>query len=500
MENLSISSKGATKIVSDITSSHEVSEEFILPDYIPEIRRLLGVKAQVLPESRYVQGDKLELGGTVTYLIIYTDDEGELCGNSLSSSYDMELPFIEGAQDLTTTIADNVNVRVNGPRKLTIKSRLKTRLQTLSMEQVKEQISPKSTADEMFLERDILDTESFEILKCSLDGIRMSDKLDGPEGEAIKPLWCDAYIVITDGKSQNGSVSVRGKVVVKCVCKGNDGIITLSRELPLAEEIECESSKLGDSTRVNGRCVSLSISNEATENTNQLFFDISCELDCEVLKQHPLKLTRDCYSTKYETEVAYVDKELFNVVKMGNSTFTLNDTVKQKNGEIAEIIEKIATPVLEKTEIKGNKLVLSGKVQGTIIGKGRIKENGESEYIAQTAELPFKYECDLGRSIKDYIVRATIDMGDMTLSGEGERINATAELYPAFTVYEKTKERILESAIIKKDKEIKREGSVVTAYFSKDSDTLWEVAKRFHTTKSKIVEDNESTDGAILIV
>lgn len=500
MENLSISSKGATKILSDNTSTTEVSEEFILADYIPEIRRLLGIKSQALPESRYVQGDKLELGGAVTYLVTYTDDDGELCGTSLSSSYNMELPFIEGAQDLFLTTVDNVNVRVNGPRRLTIKARLKTRLQMLGTEQIKEQITPKSTADEMFLEREALDRESFEIQKCTLDGIRMSDRLYAPENESVKPLWCDAYIVITDTKSQNGSVSVRGKVKVKCVCQGSEGIITLERELPLAEEIECESCKTGDSTRVTGRCVSLSISNEASESTNQLFFDIDCELECQALKRYPLKLTKDCYSTRYETEAVYQDKELYSVVKMANSSFTLNDTVKQKNGEITEIIEKIATPVLEKADIKGSKMILSGKVQGAIIGKGKADENGNSEYTSLQMELPFKYECDLGKAVEEPIIFASLDMGDMLLTGEGEKINATVEIYPAFTVYEKTRERILDSMVIKKDKEIKKDGAVVTAFFPKDSDTLWEIAKRFHTTTKKIEEDNESTDGAMIIL
>ena len=41
-----------------------------------------------------------------------------------------------------------------------------------------------------------------------------------------------------------------------------------------------------------------------------------------------------------------------------------------------EIIEKIATPVLEKADIKGSKMILSGKVQGVIIGKGKTDENG----------------------------------------------------------------------------------------------------------------------------
>lgn len=501
MENLSIGTSRELGLVSaDTTTTYDISEEFVLPDYVPEIRKLLCTKAQVLPESRYVQGGKLELGGTVTYLIIYTDDEGSLCGTTLSSSYETQIPFDEGQEGIDLTVVDNVNVRVNAQRRLTVKSRLKTRLVGHKREQIQERIAPRSTADEMYLERDILNTETFEICKCSLDNIRMSDTLESSDNQTTKPLWCDAFLVITDTKSQNGSVSARGKVQVKCVCQGNEGIVVLTKELPLAEEIECDECKAGDSVRVMGRCVSLSISNETGEGSNKLFFDICCELECEVLKKHPCSLTRDCYSTKYETEAAYCDKELYNVAKMGNTTFTLNEVIKQKNGEIAEIVEKIATPVLEKAEIKGNKLILNGKITGAVIGKGQPKEDGSYEYVSQGMDVPFKYEYDLGKPIKEHVIRASVDIGNVALSGDGEKINITAELYPAFTVYEKTRERVLDSAVIKKDKEIKKDASSVTAYFPKGSDTLWEIAKRFHTTVSKITEDNESTDKTVLIV
>ena len=42
------------KISDDTQLNHEVSEEFSLPDYVPEIRKLLVVRACALPESKYI--------------------------------------------------------------------------------------------------------------------------------------------------------------------------------------------------------------------------------------------------------------------------------------------------------------------------------------------------------------------------------------------------------------------------------------------------------------
>ena len=77
-----------TSVACDTVVSSDVSEEFVLPDYVPEVRRVLFTRAQALPESKYISGDTVDFGGTVTYLIIYTDDEGRLCSVPLSSTYE----------------------------------------------------------------------------------------------------------------------------------------------------------------------------------------------------------------------------------------------------------------------------------------------------------------------------------------------------------------------------------------------------------------------------
>ena len=59
------------------------------------------------------------------------------------------------------------------------------------------------------------------------------------------------------------------------------------------------------------------------------------------------------------------------------------------------------------------------------------------------------------------------------------------------TIFEKYKARVLDSATINKDKEIDRDKSCVCVYFPKDGDTLWEIAKRYHTTENKIASQND---------
>ena len=502
MESLNLSKEGVSVISSDNSITHELSEEFVLPDYIPEIRKLLSCKAQVLPEGRYVGEKNVQGSGSVTYHLVYTDDEGNLCGTPLSSSYEVEVPIAGDSQGIfLDTMVESVMPRVNGPRRISIKSRLKSRALCLEKREVSENISPKSNADEMFLQRQQAELNAFDIYQARLEGIKISDQFDIRNAKTVKPLWCDEYAIIKEQRVRNGSVSIRGDVTVKCICQGQDEIITLTKSVPLAEELECEGAREGLASRACARCVSLSISNEQNLDTPQLFFDICCEIEAEVLKKRKVEVTTDCYSTKYESEAGYKELESYDAVKMATSTTSYTDGIKRKNNEATQIIDQMVTPIIEKADVKGTKLVIQGKLSTAVIGARRENDDDiEVEYICDTYELPFKHEIELGKEARDVVSRINVVCGMPSARYDEDKLYLSCDMYFMVTALEKNRARVLDYAIMDKEKEVSTDGSVIRVYFPKEKDTLWEIAKRFHTTVSKITEDNEKTDKTELIV
>lgn len=501
MENLNFN-MGAQKklsllsVATDTTVTHEISEEFNLPDYIPEVRKMLTVRAGVLPESKYLadkgDGSQLDFGGTVTYLVIYTDDEGNLCSTPLSSSYEASTQLNSHPESvIIDTVIDNTGLRVNAPRRLTVKTRLKSRILGFEKNEVEEKITPKSSADEMYLQRAGKRIRAMEIEQVSLQSIRISDKLDTQGNKSARPIWCDASLVITECKAQNKSIFVRGEATVKCICHSEDGEITFSKSLPIVEEIEAENCRVGDAASVNGRCISLSISNELNDDSNQLFFDLNCELEGIASRNRDEYVTGDCYSTKCETEATYKTIDTYSSVKGQNSSFTVSEVIKRKNNDAKEIIDILASPVCEKTEIKGQKASITGKIELNIIGRGGEKENGEVEYINDTYEVPFKYDTDIGAAPCECIVRSNLTVGSISGRYDTDKLFVNCEVFLAQDVIGKSKTEILDTAVIKKDKEIKNSSACVRVCFPKDGDTLWEIAKKYHSTVNQIAEQNE---------
>ena len=480
------------RLSGDTVITHEVSEEFNLPDYVPEIRKLLHVRTGALPESRYVsdegEGTGVELGGTVTYTLIYTDDEGNLCSLPLTSTYEARATLSgRPTAVFVDTCVDTVSPRLSAPRRITLKTKMKSRIQGWENCEEKERIENKSAADELFMERQSIDVKSLVIKQLSLSGVKMSDRLDTSGMQDVRPLWCDATAVISDAHAQSNSVSVRGEATVRCVCMSDGEEVTLTKSMPIAEEIEAQGTSQGDMARVISRPVSLSVSSEQNGERAELFFDLTCDLEGEVLKNTSVTLTRDCYSTRHETTEEYKAVDTYTASQARNCSFTVSEGVKRKGKEITKIIDALCDPVYEKTEVKGSRANILGKLCLTLIGSSQ--GDNEITYLSESYEVPFKYSLDLGTS-KEPIVRCEPAVGSVSARLDGEKLQINAEVYLALEMIDRERAEIMSLCTLKKDKEIKKDAGCVRVYFPKSGDTLWEIAKKYHVSVDSIREQN----------
>lgn len=493
-----------TSVACDTVVSSDVSEEFVLPDYVPEVRRVLFTRAQALPESKYISGDTVDFGGTVTYLVIYTDDEGRLCSVPLSSTYEGSCS-VKGANDIfIDTAVDNATTRVSAPRRISIKSRLKSRVLGLDKMSLGGEIRSKSSADEMFIERLQADFKTASVCYGELNGVKISEKLDTGSRKELRAILCDATCNLKNVSATSGGVSVRGEACVRVVCESEGEIFTLSRSVPIQESVEVSGALEGDGACARARCVSLSISSEENDTGCELFFDLCYDIEAEVYRSTTSTLTLDCYSTKVGIDCEYEDISLYSLASCGNDFVTISESVKRKNKDICEIIDVLCDPVCEKYEIKGNTLCLSARLCTYIIGKGKTNDDGTFEYISESYELPIKHEWTLPSPCQGATVRVGVSASALSARLSDDKIHLGGEVYPSFCVLDKSQVRVLSEATLNHGIEHKKDASCVRAYFPKGDESLWDIAKRYHTTREKLMRDNslssESLEGVKALI
>jgi hypothetical protein len=482
-------------------ASREVSEEFTLPDYVPEVRRVLGVSAQAVPETKYVNtvndGTVLECSGTVTYSVIYLNDEGTLCALPLSSAYEITIPL--NSTPYITEVsahAESPCVRVSAPRRLNIKSTIKNRAIAFKREECSAKITPNSSAEQIYLEKREKEISTLDLNQISREGLKISERLDNlSEGE--KPIWCDASILLNEVKCQSNMVSVRGEVNIKCLLIRDGGENVISRTFPISEEIEANGTEAGEIARAYARCVSLSISNEQRGESNELFFDLTYDINGEIVKNRRVDVEIDGYSTGHESEASYKDLEYQSVASMGATSFTVSEGVKRKNKEIKEIITVLADPVYEKCEIKGKRICLAGSLHAVVIGKETNEQSSTTEYYSDEYVLPIKLEVDGAQEINKITPLCTLALGNLNARYDNEKFYINCEVVASYLLLNSHKQRVLDTLEIKTESKIKRNNAEVRVCFLNDKDELWDIAKRYHTTEEKLREQNDLIDDTL---
>ena len=485
-------------VSTDTVTAHDVSEEFVLPDYVPEVRRILFTRAQILPESKYMSdsasGQTLDFGGTVTYSVIYIDDEGKLCSTPLCSTYEASVALKSRASTVfVDTVCDNVTTRVSAPRRLTIKSRLKSRILGIEQREITQGISGKSSADELFIERLSADFDTFSVLCGSLNGIKISEKLDTGARKSVRVVLCDASVTLKDVKPSTSGVTCQGELIVKCVCESEGELFTLSKSVPIYECIGLDGVCDTDTARATARCVNLSIYNEEVGDMRELCFDATMEIDVEAYRNASSTLILDCYSTKNKIDTEYGKCELYSLCGGALGVIPFNESVKRKSKDAREIVDIICDPVYEKCDIKGTDAILLGRLCVHMIGKS-TQENGACEYYCESYEIPFKHECALDGEVTSAIVRAGFSASVTDARLSDDKLHISAQIYPSICVLDKKEVEILGGAKLSRDVEYKNDASCVRVYFVNEGDVLWEIAKKYHTTRQRLSQDN-SLDG-----
>ena len=197
----------------------EASGEYTLPDYRPEIRKILFVRAVAMPAGQYKNGDKAAFAGAVSHTVFYADSEGKPAAVTLEADYEFSLPLPEGC---TCTLqvdsrAENTACRLFGPRKLSLRTAVRSTVHLLCEEEITPAVRGMgSEEDEASLERLSARVETME-QACGSSGpftLEADLHLDGPATGA-EAVWAGGSLLVSECRPQAGASLSRGHAWVR---------------------------------------------------------------------------------------------------------------------------------------------------------------------------------------------------------------------------------------------------------------------------------------------
>lgn len=506
----------------DRTETTDLSGDFSLPDYQPEIKRLLRITASVLPPTRYVTADGVELTGNVDYFVLYTGNDNELYCAPLNTEYRLTAPLdhtararmIPGGEHQAVctcdTVAESVNGRVTAPRRLNIKSRLRAHIRAFGPctlnGQTDEALRPSS------LERLTGETHCGRLYVGMSDLVPLRDDmiLSPTEQGDLRVVCAEGQVMVTDALPMDNAVTCRGEVAVKLTLapvlptEENEADISLApiaptvtvRKIPFTETVELPGVTSACTACAHGCCAELSVEIE----DGQLHIEAGVILETTAECNEPVVYTKDIFSTRKETTCRYAALPVGRSIRCLNGNFTLSDSLALSDVGIdpaAQVLDVTATAVPTELTVNTdkNRYILGGVCRCHLL----LLRDGE--YSSADMELPFRYEIegrpgDLPRGDLPADNAASVTPvfgGQITVPAcrarmDGERIGVDAELAVCLRLAVLDELNALSDVTFGED--VTRRSGEYVICFPAPADTLWSVAKRYHAPLAPLAAAN----------
>ena len=121
----------------------------------------------------------------------------------------------------------------------------------------------------------------------------------------------------------------------------------------------------------------------------------------------------------------------------------------------------------------------------------------DSDHIAH-AEQPFAVNVNLDcQNAENLRFETKVSASNVNATIDAEKIYASSNLDVRVVAYEDMCERVLSSSVRLDDMPVASCGSTVTVYYPTKDDTLFSVAKKYHTSAASIASGNSLTESVL---
>ena len=470
----------------------DVSEDINLPEGLPDVRRVLALKENILSPAKFIGAKAIDVSGAVDYTIIYLAADGNIYSAPLSAEYSFSLPLdsTEASESVSVVCAlspEGSSIRLSTPRRLQIRAGIRASALCFARGALSEDID--GCCDESAIQRLEMNCDCAFFDCESSDIVTLSDEYLLSEGDRI--IYSDADVFINDVRVDGEVVRASGEAVVKLLLQNGDNISSVVRRLPFDAETDLDDLDVGEGDllcRAYGSVNNLDVS----VNEGRADIELGIVLEVCMAQNRPISYTRDIYSTKQTCKAEYKKCAIPRVILNKNVNITQSERMPVSDvgfSSGAEVLDIWGSAYCEDGSLENRRYVLRGKV------KYKMLCRNDGEVSVCDCELPFKYEAELGELD---VAGACADIRVMgaRVRCDGENLLVESELAISASVYGLSELDMLSRATLGESVQQSKNQFVVC--FKSNEESSFELAKKYSVPFDKI-SDEAQKDRFVII-
>lgn len=470
----------------------ECSEDFMMPDYIPDIRRIAFSRVDSRIEKRAAASGRVEWECILIYTAVLLGEDDTLRSVTLRSRVEGDLKNDGDCDRIWLDVkVENPTMRALDPRRINGKCRICVS----AYSRCAVATSPEIQVDgsELCLEKKGENVRYSTIERMTISDRRVSHdiELDSSMPEIADIIYCDVIPYITSTVIKDGLCELRGEAIADiCYSDINENYFTYTAKIPVSTSFDIPYPDCrGGVVRASiGEIKAAACNNTYAEN-KMIELDFSWNAEAAFALDAECEMVSDIYSTAFDLNVKEKNIELDCCSGAFNGNFTQSGEIDFSDLMI-DSFEKIVCyrPEVRITEIRkteNQRLRFIGNIKiGVVYSTGTAKER----YALCEMNLPFKYEKDICVSGDTFECISDVFISSLRLRADQSRLRADCEVGISGLVTEQFSKRGIVESEIKGELDLRR--APITLCFNTSGDCLWDIAKRYNVSASALLERN----------
>ncbi len=480
------------------SAEQPIDADFTLPDYYPDISKILKCRAVSRISSKGVNGSNISVEGCVTVNVIYCDN------NNCLNSYEYRYPFsktfdtginTDGTSLTVKTKCEYINCRAVTGRKIDVHGAAGIYV-TVTKRKLTEVMSDLDDPNVEFLRGNVSATVP---MGCADKYLTVDQEIELGSGQP--DIRCiiryDADAVITDNKTIAGKSVVKGEMVVKILYSPESGTPqTVRCTIPFSQLIEidgmtedcsCESKVYIANLEVKPRVA-------ASGESRQFLLNAKLLITSECFCNNDVAVILDAYSRKYEADISKNEVCFNRICDNINENFNCKKNLEFSDGALSVISDIWCETKTDSVKFAENKLIICGTVTAYIIASD---SEGVQSFYEKPIEFEYSHPVSGGGKVFKCSPEIAVVGSNYTLINSGN-MEFRIDLCISAAVYECSNIPLVTDIKINDSQPIsKNTHGAMTIYFASAGENLWDIARRYFADVEELKEINELGDNKL---
>jgi len=491
-----------------VSTQITLDDDFIVPDTMEDMEQMILDHGDIQIENSRNLGEKMQVKGKLEFRVLYRTPEGNMQTLAGSIPFEETINVPDMDEKDYSNVAwqlDDLNAGIINSRKLSVKAIITLDVKVESLYDAEAatdvQMADGTPPDVEVLKRQI-ETAAIALRNKDTFRIKQEIALSGNKPDMDRILWSDLRLRGVETRPLDGQIKIEGELVVFVIYESdgdNTAVQWLEESIPFSGEVE-----MMDAVEEMIPFITVRILHQEVEarpdsdgEMRELEIDAVLELDMKLYEEEEMELLSDLYSPNRELNMQTEEACFDRILAKNTAKCKLNETISLREaGRILQICHCDGTIKIDETEAKEDGLHIEGVLEVRMM----YLTNEDANPIQSSVEmLPFHYVVEVPGINQDSVwqLNPSIEQLSAVMAG-GDSVEIKAVLSLDILVLQPVCETVIKQ-VEENPLDMKKiqEMPGIVGYIVQPGDTLWLIAKKFHTTVDTIMATNGLTSDAI---